>query len=246
MALNSSELPPQGCFEEWWNTEGAWVEAPNERRGGYSGVQLVERGAQTLYCKRQANHPYYSWRHPLGEPTIFREARASMALQTLGIEVPHIVFYGARKQGREHQALLVTENLQGFVSLEEWYARSARDYSDTVQGQVMTAIGQMIAHMHRGRWQHGCLYPKHIFVRVNTQDNVAKVNTALLDLEKSRQRLFASSAARRDLWQLYRHREPMPDAHWQRLLAGYWAQVANSFRLTAADQNRLQDSSSQV
>lgn len=244
MAVNANELPPQGCFEEWWNTEGAWVEAPNERRGGYSGVQLVQRGAQTLYCKRQANHPYYSWRHPLGEPTIFREARASMALQTLGIEVPHIVFYGARKRGRGHQALLVTENLQGFVSLDEWYARSARDCSDAVQEQVMAAIGRMLARMHRGRWQHGCLYPKHIFVRVKEQDNVAVVDTALLDLEKSRQRLFARSAARRDLWQLYRHRETMPDAHWQRLITSYRERIADRFRLAASDRKRLQCPSS--
>ncbi len=236
---NSNGLPPDGCFAEWWNTKGTWVEPPNDRRGGFSGVQLVERGTLTLYCKRQVNHQYYSWRHPLGEPTIFREVRASMALQKLGIEVPHILFSGSHKQGCEHRALLVTENLHGFVSLEEWYAGGAHDFNDREQAQVVIAIGQMIARMHLGRWQHGCLYPKHIFVLVKKLDNSTVINTALLDLEKSRQRLFASSAARRDLWQLYRHREPMPDAHWQQLLAGYWAQVDDAFRLRGADRDRL-------
>ncbi len=244
MAVNHNGLSSEDCFEGWWNTAGTWVEAPNERRGGFSGVQLVELGAQAFYCKRQVNHLCYSWRHPLREPTVFREVRASMALHKLGIEVPTVVFYGARKQGDEHRALLVTESLAGFISLEEWYARGVYRDDDRIQKQVMTAIGEMIARLHCARWQHGCLYPKHIFVRIKKQDNSTVINTALLDLEKCRQRLTASSAARRDLWQLFRRREAMPEVHWRLLLAGYWAQVGDSFRLRAADRNRWQFSSS--
>lgn len=29
-------------FQRWWDTEGDWVEEPNERRKGMSGVQRIE------------------------------------------------------------------------------------------------------------------------------------------------------------------------------------------------------------
>ena len=70
--------------------------------------------------------------------------------------------------------------------------------------------------MHQGRWQHGCLYAKHVFVKVASDG----VEVALLDLEKSRRRLSRQRAARHDLRQLRRH-SPWSDGDWQLLLQGY-------------------------
>ena len=70
--------------------------------------------------------------------------------------------------------------------------------------------------MHQGRWQHGCLYAKHVFVKVASDG----VEVALLDLEKSRRRLSRQRAARHDLRQLRRH-SPWNDGDWQLLLQGY-------------------------
>ena len=42
-------------FNDWWQRTGAWVEAPNQRRGGESGVQRlapVTAGQPWLYSKR--------------------------------------------------------------------------------------------------------------------------------------------------------------------------------------------------
>lgn len=39
-------------FNHWWATEGDWVEEPNYRRNGMSGVQCVERNGKKLYVKR--------------------------------------------------------------------------------------------------------------------------------------------------------------------------------------------------
>ncbi len=39
-------------FNQWWATEGDWVEEPNQRRNGMSGVQRIERDGKVLYVKR--------------------------------------------------------------------------------------------------------------------------------------------------------------------------------------------------
>ncbi|EPU5899920.1 TPA: lipopolysaccharide kinase InaA family protein, partial [Escherichia coli] len=43
-------------FNHWWATEGDWVEEPNYRRNGMSGVQCVERNGKKLYVKRMTHH----------------------------------------------------------------------------------------------------------------------------------------------------------------------------------------------
>ena len=43
-------------FDYWWERQGRWVEPPNLRRGGESGVQVLQQSDPTqplLYCKRQ-------------------------------------------------------------------------------------------------------------------------------------------------------------------------------------------------
>lgn len=74
--------------------------------------------------------------------------------------------------------------------------------------------------MHKGRWQHGCLYAKHVFVRVDGEGEQAQVRVALLDFEKCRQRLSSRRAAAHDLKQLRRH-SSWNDADWQKLYYFY-------------------------
>lgn len=202
----------QGDFDHWWAQRGEWVEEANQRRGGSSGVQILPalaEGGPLLYSKRQVGHLYRSLRHPRGRPTILRELDAYRALAALDIRVPKLVFAGARHQHGEWQALLVTEALTGFVSVDQWYV----EHSDVaLRSLVIEQIAGMLAKLHRARWQHGCCYPKHIFVRTDHDPKgVAIVEVALLDLEKCRRRLRSASAAARDMDQLSRH--------WQKLSA---------------------------
>ena len=39
--------------------------------------------------------------------------------------------------------------------------------------------------MHLGHWQHGCLYGKHVFIKVIGEGEQARVEVALLDLESA-------------------------------------------------------------
>ncbi len=191
-------------FDQWLLLPGEWVEEPNVKRGGRSGVQRIQgQDGRTLYAKQQINYGYRSLRHPLGEPTVLREKRALLALTTLGIGVPELIYCGVRKQEGQWEALLITAALEGFESLQDCYARGvAQQWSDTLRERIFRQLGQLLARLHRARWQHGALYDNHLFVRIQADE---RVELALLDLEKSRRRLFARLASRHDMEKLRRH-----------------------------------------
>lgn len=200
---------PSTEFDRWWHGPGEWVEPANQRRGGESGVCLLQHwdtNRPRLYCKRQSGHLYRSLRHPLGRPTILRELQAYRALARLGIRTPNIVYCSARKQSGQWQALLVTEALPGFISLEHWYEEA---HAPKLNQAMLQRLAVTLARLHLGGWQHGCCYAKHLFVKVHSD---GEVDIALLDLEKSRRHWRIASASRRDLGQLQRHGGSMPEA----------------------------------
>lgn len=219
-------------FDRWWQSPGAWVEPANQRRGGESGVRLLEPrdpSHRPLYCKRQSGHTYRSLRHPLGRPTVLREIKAYRAFARIGLKTPTIVYCAARQHQGQWQALLVTEALQGFVSLEQWYAGAP---GAECRHAVLPQVAATLARLHQAGWQHGCCYPKHIFVKTQTdQEGQSRVEIALLDLEKSRRRWRTLDAARHDLRQLKRHRGPIPEADLTVLLQAYQAAVHGPLRL---------------
>lgn len=219
-AFNS---PASGVFEQWWQQQGDWVEEPNSRRGGTSGVQRIHTTEGTLlYAKRQVGHVYHSPLHPFGRPTVLRELKALQRLNKLGINVPQVVYCGAERDAeRNWRALLVTAELKGFIEIDQWHASGGRErHGEDFHRQVMEAIGAMIARMNNARWQHNCLYSKHVFIRVEGEGSSARFEVGVLDLEKSRQRLTRHQAARHDLRQLRRH-SSWSDADWQHLIYGH-------------------------
>ncbi|BBR52523.1 MULTISPECIES: lipopolysaccharide kinase InaA family protein [Pseudomonas] len=213
-------------FEYYWQQQGEWVEEPNQRRGGESGVQrLSDAKGKVLYAKRQVGHIYRSLRHPFGRPTVLRELDALNSFEQLGVRVPRLVFAGAER-GADHQwrALLVSEALDGFVDLDTWHAEGARErYPQVLHERMLKELADNLARMHLGHWQHGCLYGKHVFVKVIGEGEKARAEVALLDLEKCRRRISCQRAAAKDLRQLRRH-SSLNDAQWQSLL--YFYQMA--------------------
>jgi len=210
-------------FEHFWQQQGEWVEAPNQRRGGESGVQRLNAdNGQVLYSKRQIGHIYRSLLHPFGRPTVLREYDALNSFEQLGVRVPHIVYCGVERDA-DHQwrALLVSEALDGFEDCDTWYANGARErYSLTLHERVLQDLAENLARMHLGHWQHGCLYGKHVFIKVSGEGDQARAEVALLDLEKCRRRISRQRAAANDLKQLRRH-SSFNDAEWQKLLYFY-------------------------
>ncbi|MEB0075508.1 lipopolysaccharide kinase InaA family protein [Pseudomonas sp. CCI3.2] len=216
-------VAPPERFAYFWNQPGEWVEEPNHRRGGESGVQRVmSASGRLLYVKRQTGHTYRSWLHPFGRPTVLRERDALESLRQLGVNVPKLVFCGAEHDaGKQWRALLVTAALDGFDELDNWYAAGGRErYGEALHDRVLEALAVTLSRMHLGRWQHSCLYMKHVFVRVTGEGNDAEVEIALLDLEKCRRRWTGRSAAQHDLQQLRRH-SSFNDTDWLKLVYFY-------------------------
>lgn len=210
-------------FDYFWRQRGEWVEEPNVRRGGESGVQRVYAdNGQLLYVKRQTGHIYRSVVHPFGRPTVLRERDALQGLYALNVNVPKMVFCGAQRDPKHQwRALLVTESLDGFDEIEKWYAAGGREqYGEAVHDAMLQQLAENLARMHRGRWQHSCLYIKHVFVRVVGEGAAATPEVALLDLEKCRRRWTAYGAAQHDMKQLRRH-SSFRDADWKKLLYFY-------------------------
>ncbi|HSC76124.1 MAG TPA: lipopolysaccharide kinase InaA family protein [Pseudomonadales bacterium] len=207
-------------FDGWWQVQGESVEPANVRRNGESGVDRLNTDAGVLYVKRQRNHLFRSLRYPLGLPTFMREKFAVQALQQINIAVPEIVFADARKISGGWQAILVTKELKGYTDLEDWYRKGGRErLGEHQHEQFLVKLGRVLGVLHHHRWQHTCLYPKHIFVTPG--DSVLLPDIALLDLEKARRRLFSAHAARRDLDQLRRHSLMWNDQDWNALLKGH-------------------------
>lgn len=209
-------------FNDWWARTGEWVEEPNKRRGGESGVQLLvpeTLGQPLLYSKRQINHMFSSWRYPFGHPTALREKNAIQGLQRLGANAPKLVFYGAIKKDKDWYALLITEALTGFIDLDQWYDQQRTQPVDNATiSSVLQQIATNFYKMHTGGWQHGCCYAKHIFIKV---DPPHAPQAAFIDLEKARRRWPAHRAALHDIKQFGRHRGDMPEEHWQIFLQHY-------------------------
>jgi hypothetical protein len=143
-------------------------------------------------------------------------------LSQLDVNVPKLIFCGAqRDESHEWRALLVTEALDGFDELRNWYAAGGREqYGEALHDQLLQELATHLARMHLGRWQHGCLYMKHVFVRIVGEGADARAEIALLDLEKCRRRLTASAAARHDIKQLRRH-SSFTSTDWQKFVYFY-------------------------
>lgn len=218
-----SDMGSQDRFDYFWNQRGDWVEEPNVRRGGESGVQRVMGSdGELLYVKRQTGHIHRTLLHPFGRPTVLRERDALTGVSKLGVRVPQIVYCGAQRDPvHKWRALLVTKSLDGFDEIENWYASGGRErHGEAVHDRVLKDLADNLARMHKGRWQHSCLYIKHVFLRVTGEGEAANVEVALIDLEKCRQRLTPGQAAAHDMKQLRRHSSFNP-ADWGKLVYFY-------------------------
>lgn len=220
-----------GPFEFWraLSERSEWVEEPNVRRKGVSGVRCARLNGQVFYIKTQSGHCHRSWRYPLGRPTALREAEALEACHRLGILAPQIVFCEARKQDGQYRTLLVTRSLDGFVDLETFLHEHGELASGDDRRRLLDRIAAVCARLHGARWQHSALYAKHLFVATRPEQSGqgTDFDVALIDLEKVRKRVSVTRASRHDMEQFRRHRANLSDQDWEYLLARYKDLLSN-------------------
>jgi hypothetical protein len=195
-------------FTDVWNLQAEWFEAPNQRRSGWSGVSRIELktpegGVLPVFLKRQQNHNTFSLQHPFGQPTFKREYDNIMKMQTLGLPMASIVYYGEQRIDGKTCAALISKALDDFKSMNQWWECHTKT---EVRHAVLAAIADWVAILSQKKWQHGCLYDKHIFIRdTKENDQFDKNDICFIDLEKMRHCLTVSRAANENIEQLLRH-----------------------------------------
>ncbi|MDR0576905.1 MAG: lipopolysaccharide kinase InaA family protein [Candidatus Accumulibacter sp.] len=202
-------------FDALWKLDAEWFEAPNERRGGWSGVArcelpLPDGGTAAIFLKRQENHQTRSLAHPLrGVPTFLREFRRIMAYRGKAVPTLEPVYFGMRgggEKGGNRRAILATEELTGFVSLHDYERAWPREGIPPRRERqdILRAVAELLRKMHAHGIRHGCFYPKHVFVRVHPG---GPAEARVIDLEKSRWRPRFLCAPR-DLYSLNHYASP--------------------------------------
>lgn len=205
-------------FAGWWNAPGDWVEEPNQRRNGWSGMMRQTIGAQMYYIKKQCNHLCRSLGHPMGWPTASREYENILRLQALGLHTAEPVFHANRRNSQGFEAVLVTKELAGFTALD-----CQTNLEESAREVLAREVGRVLGIMHRARLQHSCLYDKHIMVRWAD----GRPDIALIDLEKLRRPLMPWRVAKHDLNQLKRHQFIWSESQWKLLLESHASSMAS-------------------
>lgn len=197
---------------------------PNQRRGGWSGVSLVECGKHKYFVKRQCNHTYREPRRLYRRtPTLRREHRNMLRVRRLGLVTPDIILYGER--GRN--AVLVTGALEGYVDLVTWLADS-RD--SQARHRFFQALIAQLQTLHGAGFHHGCLYGSHIMVKAGTIPAIA-----FLDLENLRWTPRRAHNASKDIGQLFRHTEGLTETGKEMIVDAY-RQTYPGFEAALANQ----------
>jgi hypothetical protein len=176
-------------FDAIWAREIDWFEAPNEKRGGWSGVGRLQLDTPLgtslrVFVKKQQNHGRFSLRNPIkGEPTFRREFEHLMFLKERKFDAPRVVFYGEQSTKQQMRAILITVELTGFIPLDALSHQIAtEEMSAQEKRTLLTSIASSLHSFHQLNLMHRALYPKHIFVA--TANSAPQI--ALIDLEKAR------------------------------------------------------------
>lgn len=241
-----------GDFEAIWTLDIGWFEAPNERRGGWSGVsrcelELPEGGSTGIFIKRQQDHVYRSLQHPVrGMLTFAREFANLQRYRSLCIPTLEPLYFAVRKGGGHRRAILVTRELSGYAALDRcvecWDVEGFPELPR--RRELITRVAAAAASLHRHHLQHNCFYPKHIFIG----EVDGGVDVRIIDLEKTKWRLSKARASLRDLDTLNRHSPGWSRTDRLRFLLDYYrqdrvdARVRKTWQRLAARQRSKQRS----
>ncbi len=212
-------------FDQLWSLELAWLEHPNREGRGWSGVGKVElRGhdgaLRSLYVKRQENYGKRTVMHPLRPAsTLAREIRRTLQLRACRIGTPEPVYFGERLVAGKRRAILITEELRDFGSLEAlsaaWCLKEQPGPGE--RRAAIDAVAGALRELHRHRLQHGAMYPKHVFLAFRGPTAEAR----LIDLEKVKWRPLRLLVTLRDLDSLNRHADGWSRTNRMRFLLRY-------------------------
>jgi len=195
-------------FDDFWNLPQEFVEPANIRRNGWSGVSTLripnQQGIEeTFYLKRQENQTRFSLRYLTGALTFRYEADALCMAKELGWPSVELVAYSFRTEAESGSS-------QGLLLTRALLLPSLADYEDKISDwnvylPQLRHVGEQLLAMHLTGWQHGALFPAHLFIELNTGA------IRLIDFERARKRLSPQWAAYSDFTQFIRRCDWLPD-----------------------------------
>lgn len=213
-------------FDELWDLQSEWFEEPNVRRNGWSGVVKYTLSGEhgepyPVFIKRQENHNCKTLLHPFrGMPTFRREFINIHRLSKNQIHTLTTLYYAEREVYGKRRAVLVTESLEGFLSVEDYW-KQFPELNSILRKWIMQRTGQVLRNLHDANFQHNCLYPKHIFVRLNDIRAGQDQDVRLIDLEKLKWMPSKRRIRRNDLEQVIRRAAPMSRDDLETLINSY-------------------------
>jgi len=170
-------------FESLWVRELSEVEAPNLERGGRSAVARYELpDGRELYIKRQSGHAIRTLAHPIkGLPTCQRELENIERFNKYGVPSLNAVYFDRKRIEGRDCAILITEGLSRYKSLDQYQA-VWESWSSSQKQELVRSVADLLSKLHLAGMQHNCCYPQHIFVTERDDGYHAR----FIDLEKAR------------------------------------------------------------
>ena len=191
-------------FDQWWALQLKSVDEGNEGRGqnGWSRVAIhtlstPDGDKRRVIVKRQSNYRSRTMMHPVtGIATFEKEYAFIRRYAAMGIPATQAIYCATRRINGELQAILITEFLDGYSSLADILQKMERGWQPDRQQRDTTIhqVATLIKTLHGNGMEHRCLFPKHIFIPLNSDGNAC-----LIDLEKTRWKPWDSQRLVRDL-----------------------------------------------
>lgn len=223
-----------GDFEHLWGYQSEWFEAPNDDRNGWSGVNRLLLKLPTgeelgVFLKRQQNYMRRTFLHPFtGESTFACEFRVIRYLMKHGVPVPRPVFFDAIASKEGTKAILVTEELNGYRSLDIVLQELFKQPGAPIKTKkaLLSCVAQVVKKLHHARIQHRALYPKHLFVNMEEPESP---QIAIIDLEKARIKFIPVMRTIQDLSTLNRRLEGLSKSYRLYFFKQYYGGVKLGF-----------------
>lgn len=206
-----------------------WFEAPNRRRGGWSGVSKIllnpdatEAEKKAVFLKIQQNHFYIAPNtYFLKRLTFEREFAAMQAIRPHCDAIPEAVLFAQWEVNGDKGCILITESLDEWNPLGPWllgkHSEPAPD-QETFH-RVLEAIAATARQIHEAGWIHMCFSAKHLFVKEKADGQFA---TRVVDLEKTRKRIGLGRRTVKDCSHFMRHTPNLSDEDKTYFLKAYF------------------------
>jgi hypothetical protein len=207
-----------------------WFEAPNRRRGGWSGVTRIVLNPNTpqakqkaVFLKIQQNHFYIAPNTGFRKRLTFeREFAAMTALRPRCPAIPEVLMFAKWTNDGNCGAILVTEALDGWHLLRDWQLGKAsfpKPDQSTLK-RALEAIAATSRQLNQAGWIHMCYSAKHIFIR--PQDNSDEFDVRVIDLEKTRKRFGLGRRTVKDSSHFLRHTPKLSETDKLNYLKAYF------------------------